>query len=137
MTTEIIIQKLFVVLRKNWLPVVLVFVIVGILVKGSIDKSSLMSTHEKIRSELQEHIKEQERRHLSELEQRDIAIAEYQKKMKEAQEKYNLQIEIIEREFSESKTDLAKKIVREKQFGENKELLAEQFIEKFGFSYVP
>lgn len=115
---------------KYWKEIGLVILLLVVFGKSQYDMRNIIKAHETSEQSLRTQIETLRSLHSEELRIRDEAIERYQKDIKEIEEKYKNRLDEIEG-LTEVEIDV---IIKE--FKEDKELLAERFVETYGFKYV-
>ena len=115
---------------KYWKEIGLVILLLVVFGKSQYDMRNIIKAHETSEQSLRTQIETLRSLHSEELRIRDEAIERYQKDIKELEERYKNRLDEIE-DLTEVEIDV---IIKE--FKEDKELLAERFVETYGFKYV-
>ncbi len=115
---------------KHWKEIGLVLLLLVVFGKSQYDMRNIIKAHETSEQSLRTQIETLRSLHSEELRIRDEAIERYQRDIEELEERYKDRLDEIE-DLTKVEIDV---IIEE--FNEDKELLAERFVETYGFRYV-
>ena len=115
---------------KHWKEIWLVLLLLVVFGKSQYDMRNIIKAHETSEQSLRTQIETLRSLHSEELRIRDEAIERYQRDIEELDERYKDRLDEIE-DLTKVEIDV---IIEE--FNEDKELLAERFVETYGFRYV-
>ena len=114
---------------KHWKEIGLVLLLLVVFGKSQYDMRNIIKAHETSEQSLRTQIETLRSLHSEELRIRDEAIERYQRDIEELEERYKDRLDEIE-DLTKVEIDV---IIEE--FNEDKELLAERFVETYGFRY--
>lgn len=123
-------QKILAFCLKHWKEIGLVLLLLVVFGKSQYDMRNIIKAHETSEQSLRTQIETLRSLHSEELRIRDEAIERYQRDIEELEERYKDRLDEIE-DLTKVEIDV---IIEE--FNEDKELLAERFVETYGFRYV-
>jgi|TARA_R100001480_G_scaffold28943_1_gene39347 DNA-binding Lrp family transcriptional regulator len=115
---------------KHWKEIGLVLLLLVVFGKSQYDMRNIIKAHETSEQSLRTQIETLRSLHSEELRIRDEAIERYQRDIEDLEERYKDRLDEIEN-LTEVEIDV---IIKE--FKEDKDLLAERFVETYGFKYV-
>lgn len=123
-------EKILAFCLKHWKEIGLVLLLLVVFGKSQYDMRNIIKAHETSEQSLRTQIETLRSLHSEELRIRDEAIERYQRDIEELEERYKDRLDEIE-DLTKVEIDV---IIEE--FNEDKELLAERFVETYGFRYV-
>ena len=123
-------QKILSFCLKHWKEIGLVLLLLVVFGKSQYDMRNIIKAHETSEQSLRTQIETLRSLHSEELRIRDEAIERYQRDIEDLEERYKDRLDEIEN-LTEVEIDV---IIKE--FKEDKDLLAERFVETYGFKYV-
>tara|TARA_R100001460_G_scaffold60583_1_gene100645 strand:- start:772 stop:1152 length:381 start_codon:yes stop_codon:yes gene_type:complete len=123
-------EKILAFCLKHWKEIGLVLLLLVVFGKSQYDMRNIIKAHETSEQSLRTQIETLRSLHSEELRIRDEAIERYQRDIEDLEERYKDRLDEIEN-LTEVEIDV---IIKE--FKEDKDLLAERFVETYGFKYV-
>ena len=129
--------KVVYVAKKNWKEITIIVLLLTVIGKMRYDYKQLQNTYETSQQSLQNQIDGLQDIHAEELEKKENALQQYRDAIDLLEREYEKERGKIEVVVEERIVEIETTIDNRKQFTENKEELAEQVTETFGFQYVP
>ena len=123
-------EKLLEFALKNWKEILIVICLLAVVTKTQMDYNSLRKAYDISKEETEERIEALQDIHSEEIARRDQALQEYKDTIKGIEEEY----EKTQEELTKEKQKKTKRY--EQQFSQNKEALANEITNTFGFEYV-
>jgi len=123
--------------KKNWKEITIIILLLTVIGKMRYDYKQLESTYEASQQSLQNQIDGLQDIHAEELEKKEQALQTYREALELLERQYEQDREKIEVVVEERIVEIETTIDNRKQFTENKEELADQIEDTFGFQYVP
>ena len=123
--------------NKNWKEIAIIILLLTVIGKMRYDYKQLESTYEASQQSLQNQIDGLQDIHAEELERKEQALRTYREALELLERQYEEERGQIEIVVDERIVEIETIIDNRKQFTENKEELAEQVTDTFGFQYVP
>jgi DNA repair exonuclease SbcCD ATPase subunit len=120
--------------RKEITIIVLLLAVIG---KLRYDYKQLENTYEASQQSLQNQIDGLQEIHAEELQKKETALQTYRDALELLEREYEQDRNKVEVVVEERIVEIETTIDNRKQFTENREELAEQVIDTFGFQYVP
>ena len=129
--------KVVYVAKKNWKEITIIVLLLTVIGKMRYDYKQLQNTYETSQQSLQNQIDGLQDIHAEELEKKENALQQYRDAIDLLEREYEKERGKIEVVVEERIIEIETTIDNRKQFTENKEELAEQVTDTFGFQYVP
>jgi CII-binding regulator of phage lambda lysogenization HflD len=129
--------KLLGLAKKNWKEIAIIVLLLTVIGKMRYDYRQLENTYEASQQSLQNQIDGLQDIHAEELERKEQALQTYREALELLERQYEEERGKIEIVVDERIVEIETIIDNRKQFTENKEELAEQVTDTFGFQYVP
>jgi hypothetical protein len=129
--------KVVYVAKKNWKEITIIVLLLTVIGKMRYDYKQLQNTYETSQQSLQNQIDGLQDIHAEELEKKENALQQYRDAIDLLEREYEKERGKIEVVVEERIVEIETTIDNRKQFTENKEELAEQVTDTFGFQYVP
>ena len=123
--------------KKNWKEITIIILLLTVIGKMRYDYKQLENTYEASQQSLQNQIDGLQDIHAEELEKKEQALRTYREALELLERQYEQDREKIEVVVEERIVEIETTIDNRKQFTENKEELADQIEDTFGFQYVP
>jgi len=123
--------------KKNWKEIAIIILLLTVIGKMRYDYKQLESTYETSQQSLQNQIDGLQEIHAEELEKKEHALQQYRDALDLLERQYEEERENVKVVVEERVVEIETTIDNRKQFTENKEELAEQITDTFGFQYVP
>jgi len=123
--------------KKNWKEITIIILLLTVIGKMRYDYKQLESTYEASQQSLQNQIDGLQDIHAEELEKKEQALQTYREALELLERQYEEERENVKVVVEERVVEIETTIDNRKQFTENKEELAEQITDTFGFQYVP
>ena len=123
--------------KKNWKEITIIILLLTVIGKMRYDYKQLENTYEASQQSLQNQINGLQDIHAEELEKKEQALQTYREALELLERQYEEERGQIEIVVEERIVEIETTIGSRRQFTENKEELAEQVTETFGFQYVP
>jgi hypothetical protein len=123
--------------KKNWKEITIIVLLLTVIGKMRYDYKQLQNTYETSQQSLQNQIDGLQDIHAEELEKKENALQQYRDAIDLLEREYEKERGKIEVVVEERIVEIETTIDNRKQFTENKEELAEQVTDTFGFQYVP
>ena len=123
--------------KKNWKEITIVILLLAVIGKMRYDYKQLENTYETSQQSLQNQIDGLQEIHAEELEKKEKALQTYRDALELLEREYDRERDQIEVVVEERIVEIESTIDNRRQFTENKEELAEQITDTFGFQYVP
>ena len=124
-------------IKKNWKEIAIIILLLTVIGKMRYDYKQLQNTYEASQQSLQNQIDGLQEIHAEELERKEHALRTYRNALELLEREYEQERDQIEVVVEERIIEIEKTIDNRQQFTENKEELAEQITDTFGFQYVP
>ena len=129
--------KVVYVAKKNWKEITIVILLLTVIGKMRYDYKQLENTYEASQQSLQNQIDGLQEIHAEELERKEHALQQYRDALDLLETEYEKERGQIEIVVEERIVEIETTIDNRRQFTENREELAEQVTDTFGFQYVP
>ena len=123
--------------KKNWKEITIVILLLAVIGKMRYDYKQLESAYQTSQQSLQNQIEGLHEIHAEELERKEHALRTYREALELLEREYDRERDQIEVVVEERIVEIESTIDNRRQFTENKEELAEQITDTFGFQYVP
>ena len=123
--------------KKNWKEITIVVLLLAVIGKMRYDYKQLESAYQTSQQSLQNQIEGLQEIHAEELERKEHALRTYREALELLEREYDRERDQIEVVVEERIVEIESTIDNRRQFTENKEELAEQVTDTFGFQYVP
>jgi len=123
--------------KKNWKEITIVILLLTVIGKMRYDYKQLENTYQTSQQSLQNQIDGLQDIHAEELQRKEQALQTYRDALELLERQYEQDREKIEVVVEERIVEIETTIDNRKQFTENKEELADQIEDTFGFQYVP
>ena len=123
--------------KKNWKEITIIVLLLTVIGKMRYDYRQLENAYEASQQSLQNQIDGLQEIHAEELERKEQALQNYRDALDLLERQYEEERGKIEIVVEERIVEIETTIDNRKQFTENKEELAEQVTDTFGFQYVP
>jgi DNA repair exonuclease SbcCD ATPase subunit len=123
--------------KKNWKEITIIILLLTVIGKMRYDYKQLESTYEASQQSLQNQIDGLQDIHAEELEKKEQALQTYREALELLERQYEEERENVKVVVEERVVEIETTIDNRKQFTENKEELADQVEDTFGFQYVP
>ena len=129
--------KVVYVAKKNWKEITIIILLLTVIGKMRYDYKQLESAYETSQQSLQNQIEGLQDIHAEELQRKEQALQNYRDALELLEREYDRERDQIEVVVEERIVEIESTIDNRRQFTENKEELAEQETDTFGFQYVP
>ena len=129
--------KVFGFIKKNWKEITIIVLLLTVIGKMRYDYKQLESTYQVSQQSLQNQIDGLQDIHAEELQRKEQALQTYREALELLERQYEKERENVKVVVEERVVEIETTIESRKQFTENKEELAEQVTDTFGFQYVP
>ena len=129
--------KAFAFIKKNWKEITIIILLLAVIGKMRYDYKQLENTYEASQQSLQNQIDGLQEIHAEELERKEHALQQYRDALELLEREYEKERGQIEIVVEERIVEIETTIDNRRQFTENREELAEQITDTFGFQYVP
>jgi len=123
--------------KRNWKEITIIVLLLAVIGKLRYDYKQLENTYEASQQSLQNQIDGLQEIHAEELQKKETALQTYRDALELLEREYEQDRNKIEVVVEERIVEIETTIDNRKQFTENREELAEQVIDTFGFQYVP
>ena len=123
--------------KKNWKEIAIIVLLLTVIGKMRYDYKQLENTYEASQQSLQNQIEGLQGIHAEELQRKEQALQNYRQALDLLEKEYEKERGEITIVVDERIVEIETIIDNRKQFTENKEELAEQVTDTFGFQYVP
>jgi len=123
--------------KKNWKEITIIILLLTVIGKMRYDYKQLENAYQTSQQSLQNQIDGLQDIHAEELERKEQALQTYREALELLERQYEEERGAIEIVVDERIVEIETTIDNRKQFTENKEELAEQVTDTFGFLYVP
>jgi len=123
--------------KKNWKEITIIILLLTVIGKMRYDYRQLENAYEASQQSLQNQIDGLQEIHAEELEKKEHALRTYRDALELLERQYDEERAKVEVVVEERIIEIETTIDNRKQFTENKEELAEQVTDTFGFQYVP
>jgi CII-binding regulator of phage lambda lysogenization HflD len=123
--------------KRNWKEITIIVLLLAVIGKLRYDYKQLENTYEASQQSLQNQIDGLQEIHAEELQKKETALQTYRDALELLEREYEQDRHKIEVVVEERIVEIETTIDNRKQFTENREELAEQVIDTFGFQYVP
>ena len=123
--------------KKNWKEITIIVLLLAVIGKMRYDYRQLENTHQTSQQSLQNQIDGLQEIHAEELERKEHALQTYRDALELLEREYEQERDQIEVVVEERIVEIETTIDNRKQFTENRQELAEQVTDTFGFQYVP
>ena len=124
-------------IKKNWKEVTIIILLLAVIGKMRYDYKQLENAYQTSQQSLQNQIEGLQEIHAEELERKENALQTYRDALELLEREYDQERDQIEVVVEERIVEIETTIDNRKQFTENKEELAEQVTDTFGFQYFP
>tara|TARA_R110001583_G_scaffold41108_5_gene130863 strand:+ start:2401 stop:2811 length:411 start_codon:yes stop_codon:yes gene_type:complete len=129
--------KVFAFTKRNWKEILIIVLLLAVIGKMRYDYKQLENTYEASQQSLQNQIDGLQDIHAEELERKEQALRTYREALDLLEKQYEQDSAEVEVVVEERIIEIETTIDNRRQFTENKEELAEQVTDTFGFQYVP
>ena len=129
--------KVLGLVKKNWKEIAIIVLLLTVIGKMRYDYKQLESAYETSQESLQNQIEGLQAIHTEELERKEQALQNYRDALELLEREYEKERGEIKIVVDERVVEIETIIDNRKQFTENKEELAEEITDTFGFQYVP
>jgi len=129
--------KVLGLVKKNWKEITIIILLLTVIGKMRYDYKQLESAYETSQESLQNQIEGLQAIHTEELERKEQALQNYRDALELLEREYEKERGEIKIVVDERVVEIETIIDNRKQFTENKEELAEEITDTFGFQYVP
>jgi CII-binding regulator of phage lambda lysogenization HflD len=123
--------------KRNWKEITIIVLLLAVIGKLRYDYKQLENTYEASQQSLQNQIDGLQEIHAEELQKKETALQTYRDALELLEREYEQDRNKIEVVVEERIVEIETTIDNRKQFTENREELAEQVIDTYGFQYVP
>tara|TARA_R110000824_G_scaffold256198_1_gene445179 strand:+ start:126 stop:536 length:411 start_codon:yes stop_codon:yes gene_type:complete len=123
--------------KKNWKEITIIVLLLTVIGKMRYDYKQLEGAYQASQQSLQSQIDGLQEIHTEELQRKEQALQQYRDALDLLERQYEEERGQIEVVVEERIVEIETTIDNRKQFTENKEELAEQIRDTFGFQYVP
>jgi len=123
--------------KKNWKEITIIILLLAVISKMRYDYKQLENTYQVSQQSLQTQIDGLQDIHAEELERKEQALRTYREALDLLEREYEQDRAKVEVVVEERIVEIETTIDNRRQFTENKEELAEQVTDTFGFQYVP
>ena len=123
--------------KKNWKEIAIIILLLTVIGKMRYDYKQLENAYQTSQQSLQNQIDGLQDIHAEELERKEQALQTYREALELLERQYEEERGAIEIVVEERIVEIETTIDNRKQFTENKEELAEEITDTFGFQYVP
>jgi len=123
--------------KKNWKEITIIILLLTVIGKMRYDYKQLENTYEASQQSLQNQIDGLQDIHAEELQRKEQALQTYREALELLERQYEQERAEVEVVVEERIIEIETTIDNRRQFTENKEELAEQIRDTFGFQYVP
>jgi len=123
--------------KKNWKEITIIVLLLTVIGKMHYDYRQLETAYETSQESLQNQIEGLQDIHAEELQRKEQALQNYREALDLLEREYEKERGEIKIVVDERIVEIETIIDNRKQFTENKEELAEQVTDTFGFQYVP
>ena len=124
-------------IKKNWKEIAIIVLLLTVIGKMRYDYRQLENAYEASQQSLQNQIDGLQEIHAEELERKEQALQNYRDALDLLERQYEEERGKIEIVVEERIVEIETTIDNRRQFTENREELAEQITDTFGFQYVP
>ena len=124
-------------IKKNWKEIIIIILLLTVIGKMRYDYKQLENSYQTSQQSLQSQIEGLQEIHAEELERKEHALRTYREALELLEREYDRERDQIEVVVEERIVEIESTIDNRRQFTENKEELAEQVTDTFGFQYVP
>jgi CII-binding regulator of phage lambda lysogenization HflD len=122
--------------KKNWKEIIIIILLLTVIGKMRYDYKQLENSYQTSQQSLQSQIEGLQEIHAEELERKEHALRTYREALELLEREYDRERDQIEVVVEERIVEIETTIDNRRQFTENKEELAEQVTDTFGFQYV-
>lgn len=123
--------------KRNWKEILIIALLLAVISKMRYDYKQLENTYQVSQQSLQTQIDGLQDIHAEELERKEQALRTYREALDLLERQYEQDRAKVEVVVEERIVEIETTIDNRRQFTENKEELAEQVTDRFGFQYVP
>ena len=123
--------------KRNWKEILIIVLLLAVIGKMRYDYKQLENTYQVSQQSLQTQIDGLQDIHAEELERKEQALRTYREALDLLERQYEQDRAKVEVVVEERIVEIETTIDNRRQFTENKEELAEQVTDRFGFQYVP
>lgn len=124
-------------IKRNWKEITIIVLLLAVIGKMRYDYRQLENAYQTSQQSLQNQIDGLQEIHAEELQKKERALQQYRDALDLLERQYEQDRGKIEIVVEERIVEIETTIDNRKQFTENKEELAEQVTDTFGFQYVP
>ena len=124
-------------IKRNWKEITIIVLLLAVIGKMRYDYRQLENAYQTSQQSLQNQIDGLQEIHAEELQKKERALQQYRDALDLLERQYEQDRGKIEIVVEERIVEIETTIDNRKQFTENKEELAEQITNTFGFQYVP
>ena len=124
-------------IKKNWKEITIIVLLLAVIGKMRYDYKQLENSYQTSQQSLQNQIEGLQEIHAEELQRKEHALQTYRDALELLEREYEQERDEIEVVVEERIVEIETTIDNRKQFTENREELAEQVTDTFGFQYVP
>jgi capsular polysaccharide biosynthesis protein len=124
-------------IKRNWKEITIIVLLLAVIGKMRYDYKQLEKTYEASQQSLQNQIDGLQEIHAEELQRKENALQTYRDALELLEREYEEERGKVKLVVEERIVEIETQIDNRKQFTENKEELAEQITDTFGFQYVP
>ncbi len=117
--------------RKYWKEILIIVLCTLVIGKMRVDYNKLEDTYEATQQELENQISQLNKIHAEEISRKNKVLAVYKSAME------NLEKDFEDQKKKNKQISKERKATLEKQFSQNKEVLADEIGNTFGLKYVP
>ena len=124
-------------IKRNWKEITIIVLLLAVIGKMRYDYKQLENAYEASQQSLQNQIDGLQEIHAEELQRKENALQTYRDALELLEREYEEERGKVKLVVEERIVEIETQIDNRKQFTENKEELAEQITDTFGFQYVP
>tara|TARA_R110000824_G_scaffold381817_1_gene574804 strand:- start:1658 stop:2068 length:411 start_codon:yes stop_codon:yes gene_type:complete len=129
--------KVLGLVKKNWKEIAIIILLLTVIGKMRYDYKQLENTYQTSQQSLQNQIEGLQNIHTEELQRKEQALQNYRQALDLLEREYEKERGEIKIVVDERIIEIETTIDNRRQFTENKEELAGQVADTFGFQYVP
>ena len=129
--------KVLGLIKKNWKEITIIVLLLAVIGKMRYDYKQLENTYEASQQSLQNQIEGLQEIHAEEIQRKEQALQTYREALDLLEAQYEEDRVKVEVAVEERIVEIETAIDNRRQFTENREELAEQVTDTFGFQYVP
>ena len=123
--------------KRNWKEITIIVLLLAVIGKMRYDYKQLENTYQVSQQSLQNQIDGLQEIHAEELQRKEHALQQYRDALDLLETEYEKERGQIEIVVEERIVEIETTIDNRRQFTENRQELAEQVTDTFGFQYVP